>query len=292
MKLSTKTVALVAVYAAVLAAVSRLPGIPIMAGGKVGSIELTVPLYPIVGILFGPYAGALAALIGNIVIFLIPKWSVFGLLTIPAGALSAFVSGSLVRKEKPLNWKVAAAVLGALICCWYVPFPNPQGAYVGLEAPFYPFLLHVPALVLILAFRGRISDFINSSDSRMMALGVSLASYAGIMTEHMWGNLMFAYLYFPYYIELKGFRNFIRALIGSKEIIGMGFFSPKTILKEASGIGDYFMLYLPLSALERAIFLVAAVIIGLAVIRMIGGYLQVLGITPLKVKTVQGKGSE
>ncbi|MFQ6095467.1 MAG: ECF transporter S component, partial [Candidatus Bathyarchaeia archaeon] len=177
-RLSTKKIALIAVYAAILGVVSRLPGIPILVGVKAGSIELTVPLYPIVGILFGPYVGALAALIGNIVIFLIPKWSIFGLLTIPAGALSALVAGFLTRRDKFLDWKAAALVLGALIFCWYIPFPNPLQAYVGLEAPFYPVPLHVPALALVLISRHKISDFINSSRRRVMALGVALASYA------------------------------------------------------------------------------------------------------------------
>jgi len=284
-KLSTKKIAIIAVYAAALAAVSRLPGIPIFVGTKAGSIELTVPLYPLVGILFGPFTGALAALVANIVIFLIPNWSVFGLLTIPAGALSALVAGLLTSRDKMLGWKAAAAVLGVLIFCWYVPWPNPLQAYVGLEAPFYPIPLHVPALGLILIFRNKIADFINRTDRKVMTLGVALASYAGMMTGHMWGNLMFAYLFFPYYVDLKGFRDFIRAITqSSKWLIGMGFTSQNTVLQEYSGIGDYFMLWLPFSAVERALFLFVAVIVGVAVIRMIGGYLKSLGLTPLEAK--------
>ena len=280
--ISTKKIAVVAVYAAVLAAVSRIPGIPIFVGTKVGSIELTVALYPLVGILFGPYTGALAALVANVVIFLIPKWSVFGLLTIPAGALSALVAGFLTSRDRMLGWKAAAAVLGVLILCWYVPWPNPVQAHVGLEAPFYPLPMHIPALGLILIFRHKIADFINRADRKTMTLGVALASFAGMMTEHMWGNLMFAYLFFPYYVDLKGFRDFIRAVTQSSNwLIGMGSLSPNTVLQESSGIGDYFMLWLPVSAVERAVFLVVAVIVGVAVIRMIGGYLRSLGITPL-----------
>lgn len=283
-KLSTKKIALVAVYAAMLAVVSRLPGIPILVGGKSGSIELTVMLYPIVGILFGPYIGALAALMGNIVIFLIPKMSVFGLLTIPAGALSALVAGFLTTQDRQFNWKAAATVLGVMIICWFVPWPNPVQAYVGLEAPLYPLFLHVPALVLILVLRGKIAELISSSKRRATIIGVAIASYVGLMADLMWGNLMFAYLFFPYYVDLKAFRDFIRAITQSgKALIGMGGISPKTILNSHSGIGDYFMFMLPVQAVERIIFLVIAVFIGVAVVRMIGGYLESLNLTPLKL---------
>ena len=95
---------------------------------------------------------------------------------------------------------------------------------------------------------------------------------------------MFAYLFFPYYIDLKGFRDFIRTITQSgKSLIGMGGYSPNTILTYYSGIGDYFMFMIPIQAIERVFFLSVAVIIGVAIIRMIGRYLQSLDLTPLKL---------
>jgi hypothetical protein len=248
-----------------------------------GSIELTVTLYPIAGILFGPYLGALLVLLGNIVIFLIPKWSVFGILTIPAGALSALVAGFLTVQNEKYNWKAAATVLGAMIFFWYIPWPNPVQAYVGLEAPLYPLILHVPTLAIILILRGRIPQLINSSKKQLATVGVAIASFAGLMADLMWGNLMFAYLWFPYFIEMKGFRDFIRAITQSgKTLIGMGGPSPNTILTFYTGLGDYFMFMVLIQAIERVIFLAVAVVIGVSVIRMTGGYLQSLDLTPLK----------
>jgi len=282
-KLLTKQIALISVFAALIAAVSRLPGIPIMVGTKSGNIEFTVFLYPIAGILLGPYVGALAALLGNVVAFLIPSWSIFGLLTIPAGALSAMVSGFLVRRDKWFDWKAAAVVLGVLIVMWYVPIPNPQQAYVGLEAPYYPIPLHFSALALIFIFRHKIADFITSSTKRLLTLGVGLASYVGVMTDHMFGNLMYANMFFPYFVDLKGFRDILNGLLSGVGIsvkMGMG-------VNEAlnSGIGNYFMLYLPFSAVQRLIFTAVAIVIGVAVVRVIGPYLIVWGVTPLKPPT-------
>lgn len=281
-KLSTKQIALTSVFAALIAAVSRLPGIPIVVGVQAGRIEFTVPLYPIAGILLGPWVGALAALIGNVVAFLLPSWSVFGLLTIPAGALSAMVAGFLTRRSERYGWKAAALVLGVLIAMWYVPVPNPQQAYMGLEAPYYPIPLHLPALALILIFRQKIIDFVKSSVRRIMIFGVGLVTYIGIMTDHMWGNLMFANLFFPYYYDLKGFRDMIRTIAGWKELIGMGAPSQGTILNDYSGIGDYFMVMLPVGAVERLIFTAVAIFIGVAVLRIIGPYLITWGVSSLE----------
>jgi len=285
-KFSTKQVALVSVFAALIVAVSRLPGIPIMIGTQSGTIEFTVFLYPIAGMLLGPFVGALAALVGNVVAFLIPKWSVFGLLTIPSGALSALVAGFLTRRDERFGWKAAALVLGILVGMWYVPIPNPQRAYVGLEAPYYPIPLHIPALALILIFRHKIADFAKSSTRRIMTLGVGLAAYIGIITDHMWGNLMFANLFFPYYYDLRGFRDWIQTITGMKWLIGMGGMpSQQTILNNYSGIGDYFMIMLPVSVVERFIFTAIAIVIGVAVLRIIGPHLITWGVRSIETPT-------
>lgn len=276
-KLLTKQVALISVFAALIAVVSRLPGIPIVVGVQSGKIEFTVPLYPIAGILLGPFVGALAVLIGNIVAFLIPSWSIFGLLTIPAGVLSALVAGFLTKRDNWLDWKAAAIVLGVLIGIWYIPIPNPQQAYVGLEAPFYPIPLHLSALALIFIFRHKVADFINSSTRRLITLGVALASYIGIMTDHMFGNLMFANVFFPYFIDLKGFRNLLRTL-GIEVKMGGS-------ITGISGIGDYFMVMLPVGAVERIIFTAIAIVIGVAVLRIIGPYLITWGASSLETPT-------
>jgi len=278
MKLLTKQIALISVFAALIAVVSRLPGIPIMVGTQSGSIQLTVFLYPIAGILLGPFVGALAALFGNVVAFLIPSWSIFGLLTIPAGAFSALVSGLLTRRDKWYDWKAAALVLGVLIILWYIPiYP-----YVGLEAPFYPIPLHIPALALIFIFRHKIAEFINSQTKRLIALGVGITSYVGIMTDHMFGNLMYANAVFPYFINLKGLRDVLRQILGNPDLVKMG-----TGITEASnsGIGNYFMIMLPVSVVERLIFTAVAIIIGVATVRIVGRYLNSWGLSPLKPPT-------
>jgi uncharacterized membrane protein len=264
-RLSTRETALTVVFAALIAIITRLPGIPISFGIQTGSIEFSVPLYPLAGIILGPWVGALAVLIGNFIAWIIPTSSVMGFLLIPAGAFAALCAGFLVRKTKWTNWKSSAILLAALIALWYV-------TPVGFEAPFYPFFLHVPALILILIFRNKISDFIHSASKKIVTIGVGVTSFVGIMADHMWGNLMFITA-LQFVTDLKAFRDSLRN-IGMA--INLGFSASNPIPKEVyqviqnPTIGDFFMLYIPITTIERIAFTIIATVIGVGVIMAIG----------------------
>ena len=102
MKLSSRQVAVIAIFAAIYAVVSRLPGIPMIGGG--GKIEPVNILDPIVGILLGPWIGGLTSLLGNFVAWIIPSVSFYGMLNLPTGPIAAIVSGSLARNTNKSNW--------------------------------------------------------------------------------------------------------------------------------------------------------------------------------------------
>jgi len=265
-RLSTKQVALTSLFAALIAIVTRLPGIPIALGLRLGSIEFSVPLYAVAGIVLGPWVGALAALIGNFVAWIIPKTSIMGLLLIPAGALAALSTGFLARNTKWSNWKSAAILLAVLIALWYV-------TPVGWEAPFYPMFLHLPALVLILIFRNKIFEFMNSQSKRLVTIGVGISSYVGIMADHMWGGLMFITAV-NLVVGMKTFRDWLKGIGLAWMELGFSAKNPieDWVYKLVSNptLGNYFMLSLPIAAIERIIFTITATIIAVAVIRILG----------------------
>jgi uncharacterized membrane protein len=265
LRLSTREITLIAVFAALIAIVTRLPGIPISLGIPTGKIEFSVPLYPLAGILLGPWIGAIAVTIGNFIAWLIPKSTVMGFLFIPAGAFAALCTGFLVRRTKWANWKSAGALLVILIALWYV-------TPVGREAPLYPFFLHVPALILILICRGKIFEFVNSASRRLVTLGVGIASFAGVMADHMWGNVMFITA-LEYVVDMKAFRDTLKN-IGMA--IGLGFSAKSPIpnwvyeMVTDPTLGDFFMLSIPIATVERVVFTVIATVIGVGVIMTIG----------------------
>ena len=250
-KLTTRQIALIAIFAALIVAIDRIPGIPIIGGG--GQIKLSVFLYPVIGIILGPWIGLLATFLGNIITWIIPTSTVFGLLTIPAGAIAAFVSGCSSQSSGKLNWKAAAGVLASLDALWYF-------TPVGLAAPFYP-VLHFAALALILLFRNKISEYIHSPLRSKNILGTAICSYAGTMSDHIFGNLVFISSV-GLVIPLKTVRDAINVL---------GIFSVKLGFSVPSGsIGDLFMLVFPISAVERFTYTALATILGVSLIRVIG----------------------
>jgi len=264
-RISARETALMAVFAALIAIVTRLPGIPISLGIRTGNIEFSVPLYPLAGILLGPWVGAVAVLIGNFIAWIIPSSTVIGLLFIPAGALAALCAGFLARRTRLANWKSAAILLGVLIALWYV-------TPIGLEAPFYPFFLHVPALILILILRHRIFDLINSASKRLVTLGIGIASFAGVMSDHMWGNIMFVTA-IEFVADMRAIRDFLRS-VGMT--IGLGFSASNPMpdwvhqMVTDPTLGDFFMLSIPIAAVERIVFTAIATVIGVGVIMAIG----------------------
>lgn len=254
-KLTTKQIALTATFAAILTIVSRLPGIPILGGA--GHIEFTTIFYPFIGIVMGPWSGMLAVLIGNFVLWLIPTTTILGLLMIPAGAIAALVSGLLSRRVGWSNWKLAATVIAALNLLWYL-------TPVGVEAPFYP-VLHWLALVLVLAFRGKITELIESTSTTKMTLGIALSSYIATMAEHMTGNLIFISAV-GLVVPLKQVRDAIKAL----GLIWLKSGVPSMPFTGEGGLGTLFMLVLPVTAVERLAITALATFIGVASIRILG----------------------
>jgi uncharacterized membrane protein len=265
--ISAKETALIALFAALIAIITRLPGIPIAFGLATGKIEFSVPLYPLAGILLGPVIGPIAVLIGNIIAWLIPSSTVLGFLFIPAGALAALCAGLLVRRTKWANWKIAAVLLAVLIALWYV-------TPVGLEAPFYPFFLHIPALILILIFRGKIFEFVNSKSKRTVTLGIGIASFVGVMADHMWGSIMFITA-INYVVDMRAFRE---ALKGIGMAITLGFSAsapiPDWVYQMVANptLGDFFMLVIPIAAIERIVFTIIATIVGVGVVMALGKF--------------------
>ncbi len=251
MRLKSKDIAMVSVFAALLVGVSRLPGIPIVGGS--GKIEFTVILAPIIGIVLGPWLGGLAVFLGDFISWIIPSTTFFGLLMLPCGLVAAMTSGALTRRKGIGNWKLAAAVLGVLIALWYL-------TPVGREVFFYPFL-HLAALAVVILFRGRVADLLRSNAKWKLTVGTALSSYAGIMANHMTGNIIFI-ASVGWFIQLKAIKDVVKAL--GFLWLGSGLPSPKWLIEQygTTDLGKIFVLMLPISVFERALFTAIATLVG------------------------------
>ena len=241
MKLSSRQVAVIAIFAALYAVISRLPGIPTIGGA--GKIEPVVILDPIVGILLGPWIGGLTSLLGNFVAWIIPSTSFYGLLNLPTGPIAAIVSGSLARNTKNSNWKFAAIVYAVLMGLWYLTPP-------GREVLYYPFL-HWTAFALILIFREKAYSFLNADVNLKKVLGLIICSFGGIMANSMTGNLIFIGSV-GWFVSLKAIKDTLTKL---------GFFWLKSGLPgiPEDPLSAIFAAVLPITVAERLLFAVFTV---------------------------------
>ena len=300
LELSTKNVALLAIFASLSLIICKfVPGIPVV-GIPDASIKFDAAIAPIYGMVIGPYLGFLAALIGG----LLAAGSPFSILTSFCPAVSAMVAGFLTsnkisKNSKIPGWPISAVILGALIAGWYV-------TWIGQQALLYP-ILHFAGLFAILITRGWIAGsfkeigvkkenwqfkpthilsgmillvlgyiftkpYLNESlplnyfslplyiiaaililygifgTSRFSFISsVFLASYCGIMADHMLGNLIF---------------------IGTIDIL-----IPLSVIEEyflkplgLPNVPSLFMYMVPISAVERIMMTVIATIVGVGML--------------------------
>jgi len=300
LEMSTKDVALLAIFAALsIVIIKVMPGIPII-GLPEASIKFDVALAPIYGLVAGPYLGFLVALIAG----LVTAGSPFSVLTSFAPAISALVAGLLTQRNygnpesKLKGWMLAALVLGLLILGWYL-------SWVGQRAPLYP-VLHLgglfaiiitrewtakafkegkaqenrrwqtkpyymfwgiliivtgyiftrpylsefwilPHLSLPLYFFGAIAILYGAfgKGKGQFVSAVCLASYCGIIADHMLGNLIFIHV-IDIFIPLQ--------------------FIEGSLPNGVPDIPSLFMYMIPVSIIERMIFTAIATILGVGLV--------------------------
>ena len=180
---------MIAVLASVYALGSFLPGFPML--GMPGSrIDIVRSLEAGYGIILGPVIGPSTAFLGAVVGKTLTGGG-FGLFLTPLAPISAIMAACLSRKSiaKVRGWVISSMVLAIIIAIWYLSPP-------GQISPLYP-IPHLMAMGIILLFRGKIADFLASTNKARIMLGLALSSYASTMTGHMAGNLIFYYLLRP-----------------------------------------------------------------------------------------------
>jgi len=186
---NTKKLTLVATLAAVYALGSFLPGFP-MIGVPGSKIDVVRALEMGYGLVLGPIFGPLTAFLGAIVGKTLMGGG-FGLFFTPLAPVSAFMAAAIGRRDvfKVKGWAMAATILFVLIVGYY-------GTQTGRAAPYYP-VLHFMGLGIVMGFRGKLVDYLQSEDEGKLSLGVALCSFPSTMTGHMLGNLIFISLLRP-----------------------------------------------------------------------------------------------
>lgn len=175
--LSSKGIALVAIFASLQAVLSSLPyTIPVGVPG--GQITLGVIGASLIGIIVGPILGGLAVLIGSLIgIFINPPGAIFGALSVLPPTLGALGAGFMMIKK---GYIPGTIILASILLFYSHPF--------GREVLFFPFL-HIAAMIIAFVFSTRMAIWSSQPlDMKKLSLGVPLAAFVGTLTDHMFGS--------------------------------------------------------------------------------------------------------
>jgi len=185
MKLTTKNIALMAIFAALYYVASLIsPFIPAVGIPEI-TIKLEALLASIFGLLMGPYLGFLTALLGAFVTWILPPSGgiSYGLPFLMAPPLNALVVGFIFYKK----WKYAFVVLTSLIAVfWFLPPSQPLSEfwYVGFATTWDKIiaLALIFPVVKLAKFKSLISQ----------AVFYFLLAFIGNQADNMWGADIFA----------------------------------------------------------------------------------------------------
>lgn len=186
MELSSRNIALVAIFAALYYVLSLIsPYIPAI-GLPDLVIRLEALMASVFGLVLGPYLGALAAFLGQFITWVLPPVGMSPLEApfLLAAPINALVVGLIFYRK----WKWAFALFGLLIAAFlFLPPSQPITNYY-----------YVPALVLwdkviaLLLIIPSIKFSKKFSNPKHLPILFFLLSFIGNQADNMWGSDIFA----------------------------------------------------------------------------------------------------
>lgn len=218
-------VAYIVVLAAVVTALAFIPFSVVMASG--GSFPMSQGIWPLVGWILGPIAGAVADGIGTLIgVFLAPHTAGIPFVSIWGSVVAGFTAGAMVVSGKRKNWWIPLAVLFIIEYLIYIG----QAMFVngvGLPAVIFGSFLNWSAIVLwILPTRTLFARWIGSQSLGLVALGLFLGTWMVYGLSHTSQTVITYYMFnWPEEVwwTLAGIipiENIFRCLIGA--VIGTG----------------------------------------------------------------------
>lgn len=185
MAMTTRNIALMAIFAALYYVLSLIAPINIPTGVGNLSISFAALFASVIGLVLGPYLGTASALLGSAVAWILPPsgGSVYGLPFIIAPALNALVTGLIFYKK----WKYGFAIFGALVVAFlFTPpiWPVTDNWFVALAVLFDKIL----ALFLIIP----VALFAKKISFAKASLFYFLLFFIGNQADNMWGSFVFA----------------------------------------------------------------------------------------------------
>jgi predicted membrane protein len=186
-KLTSRQIALIAVFAALYVALSIVTPVVLVAVG-ISNLTIAIEAFiaTIFGLILGPYLGFTAALAGTSIAWILPpsSGSPYGLPFILSPPLNALVAGFIYYRK----WKYAFATLGILTAAFlFLPPSQPFGEFWYISALVV--WDKVIALLLIIP-TAKLAKRLSSP--KLIPILYFLIGFIGNQADNMWGTDIYA----------------------------------------------------------------------------------------------------
>jgi uncharacterized membrane protein len=186
LKITTRQIALMAIFAALFYVLSLIAPVQIPAPSLGGTLEISFAalIATIFGLVLGPYLGAAAALLGASVTWALTGMSPFGLPFLLSPVLNAFVSGLIFYKK----WKWGFLVFAIMTVVFlFTPAIAPvTDNWLPALAVLFDKIITLAIIVPLGLFGKKISAIHG-------AAFFFLIGFVGNQADNMWGSLAFGF---------------------------------------------------------------------------------------------------
>lgn len=184
-KMTTKYIALIAVFSALYSVLRLIPLGPMI--GLSASFSVSDALAPLLGIILGPYAGGISVIIGTFTAAALGKPLIFlGLDFLPA-FVNCVAMGFLIKRK----W-LPIVILDLILVVVFLVSPYSL-LMVQVGSLAIPFLwMHIAALIVLISplSRKAVSN-IKKFNIAYLALSLAILAFIGTMLQHLTGNLIY-----------------------------------------------------------------------------------------------------
>lgn len=199
-RLTAKGLALVCCFAPLCTLLSFWSLFPII--GAVGkSISAAAVVAPLIGIVLGPWLGALAVTLGGLIGASVMYIGPFGLLSFLPWTAAAFASGLLHNRR----WHILTIVYAVLLLAFTL-YPMVGPAWLH---PYLIWLQLIGLAVLVSPLQLKaVKSMRKQTSLQEIVLGVGVVSFVATLFGHVVGSLMFEMVYWPTLIaELDSWKS-------------------------------------------------------------------------------------
>jgi len=218
-------VAYIVVLAAVCTALAFIPFSVVLASG--GSFPMSQGVFPLVGWVLGPIAGAVASGVGSLIgVFVAPHTAGVPVVTVLGAAAASFIGGLMRNDEKRQKWVLPITVIGIICLLLFAGRAIVQNG-VGLWPAFAGSFLDWSALILFaLPTRKLIGKWLGDSKIGMVIAGLALGTWTAFGMSHLLQTTITYFMFnwpedvWVMLIPIIPMENFFRCVIGV--VIGTG----------------------------------------------------------------------